>query len=240
MWEAIASAPVAKLLILAGVVFLFVAAVGKIAGKVEPGKGGRVITGIIGAILMVAGISMLNRPQHSGTSGNGGYSGPEAHASGLSPDPFYLEAQRGFFLREFNIHGGLQWGRVYWQKNVWIGDKSYDHPLGMHAPDNGTGYADFKIPPGAKYFRTVFGLARDEKDPNPEKFGSAIGRIYLDGQAVWESGVSGPAAIHSPAIEIRVGAKELRLEVDSQGSNWGDQTTWGDPYFSAKKRTAGS
>jgi hypothetical protein len=158
---------------------------------------------------------------------------PTTSPISLSPDPFYLADYPVAVLKKFNIHGDLQLGRVYWQPDVWIDGLQYKHAIGMAAPDNGIGYADFKVPPGAASFQTVFGIARDDKAST--SFGSAIGRIYLDDNLVWESGASGPTAIHSPIIQLPSGTKKLRLEVDSDGSNWSDQTTWGDPYFSGPK-----
>jgi hypothetical protein len=49
-------APLANILILAGLGFLAVGVIGKISGKIEPGTGGRIMSGILGAILLVYGI----------------------------------------------------------------------------------------------------------------------------------------------------------------------------------------
>lgn len=49
--------PIANLIALAGVVFLFVAAVGKISGKIEPDTRGRIICGVLGIVLLVGGLS---------------------------------------------------------------------------------------------------------------------------------------------------------------------------------------
>ena len=148
----------------------------------------------------------------------------------LSPDPFFL-ANRQLVLTESNIHGRLQIGKVYWQEEAWIGGERYEHPIGMHAPDNGIGYAVFSIPLGARFFTTVFGLARDDKNSN--SYGDAIGRVYVDENLVWTSNTSGSKAIHAPAIPIPPSAKTIRLEVDSKGTNWADQTTWGNPRFTS-------
>jgi hypothetical protein len=56
--------PVANLIALAGLFFLFVAAVGKISGKVEPDRAGRVICGLLGLILIPVGL-MLHAAQDS-------------------------------------------------------------------------------------------------------------------------------------------------------------------------------
>ncbi len=155
-------------------------------------------------------------------------------ASRLSPDPFYLDVNRTTLLVQKNIHGNIQWGRVYWQPEVWIDNVHYEHAVGMHPPENEIAYAEFKIPPGAMYFQTVFGLAR--QDINPTNYGTAAGRILIDGKPVWESTVSGPQALTTPRIPIPKGAKRLRLEVDPLGTNWSDHATWGNAHFGGDKK----
>jgi uncharacterized protein with LGFP repeats len=54
--EAIFSAPLSVLLIVAGLAFLAVAALGNVKGKVEPGKGGRIFAAVLGIVLFVFGI----------------------------------------------------------------------------------------------------------------------------------------------------------------------------------------
>jgi hypothetical protein len=49
-------APLANILILAGIAFLAVGVLGKISGKIEPGNTGRVISGLVGVVLLVYGI----------------------------------------------------------------------------------------------------------------------------------------------------------------------------------------
>lgn len=48
--------PFANLIALAGLVFLFIAAVGKISGRIEPDFRGRIICGILGVALVIAGL----------------------------------------------------------------------------------------------------------------------------------------------------------------------------------------
>ena len=48
--------PIANLIVLSGLVFLFVAAVGKISGKIEPDTRGRIICGVLGLALLVSGL----------------------------------------------------------------------------------------------------------------------------------------------------------------------------------------
>ena len=48
--------PLANLIALGGLVFLFVAAVGKISGKIEPDTVGRIICGVFGLVLLGCGL----------------------------------------------------------------------------------------------------------------------------------------------------------------------------------------
>ncbi len=49
-------APLANILIIAGLLFLGIGAVGKVTGKIEPDKMGRMIAGLLGIILLAAGV----------------------------------------------------------------------------------------------------------------------------------------------------------------------------------------
>ena len=145
----------------------------------------------------------------------------------LVPDPFYLSDSRALLIQESNVHGGLQFNRVYWQPEVWIAGVRYQRALGMHAPI-GIGFADFRIPAGAKSFRSTFGLARQDTAP---ALGEAAGRIYIDNQRIWQATVSSASQTANVQIQIPAGAKTLRLEVDSLGPQGSDHTTWADPRF---------
>jgi hypothetical protein len=50
--------PMARMFLGAGLLFLFVAVVGRIEGKIEPGNVGRIGATVIGLVLMAAGIAM--------------------------------------------------------------------------------------------------------------------------------------------------------------------------------------
>jgi hypothetical protein len=54
-------APLPNILIVAGLAFLAIAVLGKISGKIEPGTSGRVMSGLLGAGLLVYGIYGHNR-----------------------------------------------------------------------------------------------------------------------------------------------------------------------------------
>lgn len=59
--KSIFGAPVSTLLILAGIIFLLIAVVGNISGKIEPGPRGRLGAGVVGFLCMVIGIWLLPR-----------------------------------------------------------------------------------------------------------------------------------------------------------------------------------
>jgi hypothetical protein len=56
--KGIFTAPLATVFVIAGVIFLLVAVVGNISGKIEPGVKGRVISGILGLAFIIIGLSM--------------------------------------------------------------------------------------------------------------------------------------------------------------------------------------
>lgn len=150
----------------------------------------------------------------------------------LAPDPYYLvDNHKSSFLQSSGAHGGLVWGGVFWQTEVWISGVRYHRAVGMVPPNNGIARAEFVIPAGARYFRSIFGLAREDKNPN--SYGHAGGKVFIDGIQVWQGNLSPQKRVTQLVIGVPAGARQLLLETDSQGSHWGDNTTWGDPYFSA-------
>jgi photosystem II stability/assembly factor-like uncharacterized protein len=66
--KAVLAAPVANLFIVGGLVFLGIAVVGQISGKIEPGKTGRIASGVLGAILLVVGLVIHLRPMPAPSS----------------------------------------------------------------------------------------------------------------------------------------------------------------------------
>lgn len=58
LYAAIINAPIATIFIIAGIIFLGIAVLGKISGKIEPGKSGRIASGIFGIILLGLGFAM--------------------------------------------------------------------------------------------------------------------------------------------------------------------------------------
>ena len=61
----ILSAPIANVLILAGLVFLALGVIGKISGRIEPGRSGRIASGVFGAIFVATGLFFyITRPDN--------------------------------------------------------------------------------------------------------------------------------------------------------------------------------
>ena len=56
--------PMVRMFILAGIFFLFIAVVGKIEGKIEPGSIGRIGAAILGTLLMAIGIALQYSDNH--------------------------------------------------------------------------------------------------------------------------------------------------------------------------------
>lgn len=85
-------APLANILVLAGLAFLGIATLGKITGKIDPGTSGRVMAGVLGAVLFVSGIyahvkadRANNQAQQIKTTG--GNSQDEPRPQQLQPSP---------------------------------------------------------------------------------------------------------------------------------------------------------
>jgi hypothetical protein len=60
----LADVPIARMFVLAGIVFLLVAVMGKIEGKIEPGQVGRIGASVFGVILMIIGVAMQYEEMH--------------------------------------------------------------------------------------------------------------------------------------------------------------------------------
>jgi hypothetical protein len=56
--QAIFAAPVANLFVIVGLIFLGVAAIGKIGSKIKPDKTGRLVFGLMGVILIIVGLRL--------------------------------------------------------------------------------------------------------------------------------------------------------------------------------------
>ena len=62
VFQGIVSAPIATLFILAGMIFLLIAVLGNISGKIEPGSKGRLASGFFGMIFIVLGLAIHFAP----------------------------------------------------------------------------------------------------------------------------------------------------------------------------------
>lgn len=58
--------PIVRMFVLAGILFLLIAVLGKIEGKIEPGNIGRIGAAILGAVLIVIGLAMQYGDAHDG------------------------------------------------------------------------------------------------------------------------------------------------------------------------------
>lgn len=56
--KSVFAAPVATLFIVAGILFLFIAVVGNISGRIEPGVKGRIASGVLGLTFVLIGLAM--------------------------------------------------------------------------------------------------------------------------------------------------------------------------------------
>jgi hypothetical protein len=56
--KSVFTAPVATLLIVAGILFLLIAIVGNISGRIEPGAKGRIASGVLGLTFVLIGLAM--------------------------------------------------------------------------------------------------------------------------------------------------------------------------------------
>lgn len=56
--------PMVRMFVLAGIIFLMIAVLGKIEGKIEPGRIGRIGAAILGAVLIVIGLAMQYGESH--------------------------------------------------------------------------------------------------------------------------------------------------------------------------------
>ena len=58
IFEGALAAPIANLLIVAGLIFLGIAAIGKVSGKIEPDATGRIVAGLVGTLILCLGLAI--------------------------------------------------------------------------------------------------------------------------------------------------------------------------------------
>lgn len=56
--------PMVRMFVLAGIIFLMIAVLGKIEGKIEPGRIGRIGAAVLGAVLILIGLAMQYSETH--------------------------------------------------------------------------------------------------------------------------------------------------------------------------------
>lgn len=62
-FKTIATMPITQIFVIAGIIFLLIAVIGDISGKISPGKTGRIASGTIGVILLGIGFGMYFQSQ---------------------------------------------------------------------------------------------------------------------------------------------------------------------------------
>jgi hypothetical protein len=81
--QTILSSPANVLLLVAGLLLVFLAAAGRVVGKINPGKGGRIFAGISGPVLIVGGL--LLHPVSSATTNQGPTGSGSTSGTGTGP-----------------------------------------------------------------------------------------------------------------------------------------------------------
>lgn len=99
--KSIVTAPLPNVLILGGLVFLGIAVMGKVWGKIDPGKWGRIASAAIGLILVVGGLRMQR-----GTA-----TAPEPEGPQLSA-PLLLSPAEGAVFDNYPRQTTLRWTAV--------------------------------------------------------------------------------------------------------------------------------
>jgi hypothetical protein len=85
--KSIFTAPIATLFIVAGMVFLLIAIVGNISGKIEPGPKARLISGVLGVVFIGLGLAMHWLPKEPGRSESPVISAPQPKSAQSKTPP---------------------------------------------------------------------------------------------------------------------------------------------------------
>jgi hypothetical protein len=133
-----------------------------------------------------------------------------------------------------NVHGDLQKDRVYWQNEVWIAGQRFARGLGMHAPAQGVGYADYLVPKGYSRFRSQVGLARPDSNDGQNCKPGGGGDVRF--QVLVNSGERFSRLVkfgdlQDIAIDGLSAGARLRLVVDNNGNSWCDHSFWANARF---------
>lgn len=115
--------PFARMFVLAGIVFLMFAVLGKIEGKIDPGNMGRIGAAVLGVILMVLGVAMqymdvrdssVRPTQQPDVATQAGFSAPDGSimakpivtASGIVVDKYAIRIVSGTYGQSCNAKPG--------------------------------------------------------------------------------------------------------------------------------------
>jgi hypothetical protein len=85
------ASPLANLFIVAGLVFLGVAVIGDISGKIQPGKNGRIFSGLLGIVLMGMGLMMYSPEPLLGSVASTDFPTVEVKVAATKPNPTKTE-----------------------------------------------------------------------------------------------------------------------------------------------------
>jgi hypothetical protein len=87
--KSVFTAPLATLLIIAGILFLLIAVIGNISGKIEPGEKARIISGVVGLVFISLGLAMHFLQKTPGVSESPAISSPQTKS-----DPLETSSQK--------------------------------------------------------------------------------------------------------------------------------------------------
>lgn len=99
--KSVVTAPLPKLFIVGGLVFLGIAVVGKIRDKIDPGKWGRIASAVLGLVLVIAGLQMQR-----------GAATPRGTKVSRLSEPTLLEPAEGAVLENRLRQTTLRWTPV--------------------------------------------------------------------------------------------------------------------------------
>lgn len=115
--------------------------------------------------------------------------------------------------------------------------KEFSKGIGAHAASE----LVYEIPAGSDSFHAMAGIDYVSTGRNMSTDSSALFKVYVDGQLMFET--EEVVTIKTPAVAIDLelpgGAKELKLVTDPNGHNGNDHTEWADARFERAKPDTG-
>ena len=85
--KSVFTAPLATLFIIAGILFLLIAVLGNISGKIEPGEKARIVSGVVGLVFISLGLAMHFLQKTPGVSESPVISSPQTKSDPLETSP---------------------------------------------------------------------------------------------------------------------------------------------------------